>query len=253
MTYTPVHNRFWSDGWVRQLNALDRYLFLYLLTNGRARLTGIYELPLDLMASECGIDEKDLRISMLQRLEPKVYYREGWVIITNYTKHQVGGGHKYLQGVKANYEELPAKIKEIAKDYGYPIHTLSIPYQHFPNRIEENRIDNTGELRSRTLVVEEDCPSELRRESDDSKSPRISGDKKKAYDELIAWSEKERDFKFPKTSITKQYRAFKLANQNGFTRIQLMEKWEEMAMDKFWQKTGFDWMNVVQQLSIKPL
>ncbi len=137
MEYTPVHNRFWSDGWVRGLNALDRYLFLYLLTNGRAKLTGIYELPLDLMASESGIDQRDLQV-MLVRLEPKIYYREGWVILTNYLKHHIGGGHKFGQGVKAQFNEIPSKIRDLAKGYGYPIDTLYMEYPHFPNRREEN-------------------------------------------------------------------------------------------------------------------
>lgn len=160
MEYTPVHNRFWSDGWVRHLNALDRYLFLYLLTNGRAKLTGIYELPLDLMASESGIDEKDLRLSMLQRLEPKIYYKEGWVIVINYLKHRIGGGHKYNAGVRANYEELPEKIQALAKSFGYPIDTLSIGYQRFPSIVDKNRIDNTSVATAprRVLESEEDRP-----------------------------------------------------------------------------------------------
>ncbi len=139
MTYTPVHNRFWSDGWVRGLNALDRYLFLYLLTNGRAGLTGIYELPLDLMASESGIDEKDLRNSMLNRLEPKIYYKEGWVIIVNYPNHRVSNSPKLLAGIAKSYGEVPKKIQELAVAYGYPIHTISIPIPTSRNRIEENR------------------------------------------------------------------------------------------------------------------
>lgn len=145
MTYTPVHNRLWSDGWIRSLNALDRYLFLYLLTNGRAKLTGIYELPLDLMAAESGIDERDLKGAMLQRLEPKVYYREGWVILVNYPKHHIAGGHKFQQGVKSQFEELPAKIQDIAKGYGYPMDRVSVGYRPFPDRIEENRKEYISE------------------------------------------------------------------------------------------------------------
>jgi len=125
MGYTPIQHRFWSDGWVRQLNALDRYLFLYLLTNERVSITGIYELPLDIMANESGIDEKDLRISMLSRLEPKIYYREGWVIIINYPKHRVSNSPKYLTGFSRAFSSLPRPIQDIAKGYGYPIDTIS--------------------------------------------------------------------------------------------------------------------------------
>lgn len=143
MTYTPVHNRFWSDGWVRSLNALDRYLFLYLLTNGRARMNGIYELPLDLMASESGIDEKDLRMSMLPRLEPKIYYREGWVIIVNYLNHHLNGGPKYDIGVKKDFDLLPKKIQELARSYGYSIDTLSKGISVSRSIVKNSKEENT--------------------------------------------------------------------------------------------------------------
>lgn len=169
-SYTPVQNRFWSDGWVRQLNALDRYLFLYLLTNGRAELTGIYELPLDLMASESGIDEKDLRLSMLLRLEPKVYYKEGWVILRNYPNHRVSDSPKLLAGIRNDFLALPKHIQEIAKSVGYPIDTLSIPHRVSANRIEENRIDNTV-ANAKGLTIQKDT-------SDTDKPIRSSGGKK---------------------------------------------------------------------------
>lgn len=95
--------------------------------------------------------------------------------------------------------------------------------------------------------------SDLEEYSGDSKSPRISGDKRKAYLEMIAWSEAERGFPFPKTLIMKQFRAFKLANENQIPRERLMDEWQTMASDKFWQKAGFDWMNVVQECLKKPL
>lgn len=162
MSYTPIQNRFWADGWVRQLNALDRYLFLYLLTNGRASLTGIYELPLDLMASESGIDEKDLRLSMLQRLEPKIYYREGWVIIKNYPKHRVSNSPKLLSGIRRSFDELPKQIQEIALSYGYPIDTLSIPIGVSFKRREENRIDLGKADALQEITLEEDTDKEPR-------------------------------------------------------------------------------------------
>lgn len=105
----------------------------------------------------------------------------------------------------------------------------------------------------RPQIVETREASDLDGVSGDSKSPRLSPDKRKAYDELIAWSENERGFEFPKTSRLKQYRAFKLANENKIPRDHLIERWEDMSSDKFWQKVGFDWMNVVQELLKKPV
>jgi hypothetical protein len=174
MSYTPVQNRFWSDGWVRQLNALDRYLFLYLLTNGRAGRTGVYELPLDLMASESGIDERDLKGSMLHRLEPRIVYKEGWIFIVNYPKYLIGDGPKFWSGVRNSFKELPEKIQALAKDSGYPMDRLSIPYSGFSNRIEENRID-------KKLADETSAPIERIRDEEPTKSEKRTKDKETIY------------------------------------------------------------------------
>lgn len=84
-----IDTRLWHDNWIRNLNALDRYLFIYLLTNDKCSYCGIYELPLSIMAFESGLDERDLEKTMLPRLSPKVKYHEGWVYITNFKKYHV--------------------------------------------------------------------------------------------------------------------------------------------------------------------
>lgn len=80
----------------------------------------------------------------------------------------------------------------------------------------------------------------------------VPGNKRKAYDELIAWAEHERGFPFLKTMRTKQYKAFQIANREGIKRERLIERWENMSADKFWRKNGFDWMNVVDSFNTKP-
>lgn len=233
MNYTPIHNRFWSDGWVRQLNALDRYLFLYLLTNGRAQCTGIYELPLDMMATECGIDEKDLRLSMLQRLEPKVYYKEGWVIIMNFIKHRVSDSPALIKGILNEFEELPPHIKEIALQKGYPLHTLPRPSR---SRVEQSRVDTTAKA-EKNYTIEED-----------GNKPKTS---RKGYESMVSWAVERRGNPFLKGS-TKQYSALKLAKENGITSTRLKERWIEFESDPYWEKKGFDWMNVVTSFNKKP-
>src|SRR5215475_8216308 len=83
-----INTRFWSDSFVvDKLNALDRLLFLYLLTNDKANIIGIYEIPLRTAAFETGI-EKDNLEKMLERLSPKIEYFDGWVYIRRYVDNQ---------------------------------------------------------------------------------------------------------------------------------------------------------------------
>lgn len=120
-----INTKFWSDGWVRKINPLDRYFFLYLLTNGHTNISGIYELPIETMAYESGLDERDLEKSMLPKIEPKIYYRDGWVIIPNFIKHQNQKSPTIKKGVEAELLLTPAKIIHFAIEYGYPMDTLS--------------------------------------------------------------------------------------------------------------------------------
>lgn len=237
MNYTPIHNRFWSDGWIRQLNALDRYLFIYLLTNGRSQCTGIYELPLDMMATECGIDEKDLRISMLQRLEPKIYYKEGWIIIMNFIKHRVSDSPALIKGIQNEFEELPPHIKEIAIKNGYPLHTLPIPSR---SRVEKSRVENPAVADSSIRIEKTDNEGDVRER-------KVKDDAVAKYESLLQWAEERRGFKF--TNRTKQYVALKKARLNDISMSRLKDRWTECEGETW--RDGFDWTSVVSSYDKK--
>lgn len=83
-----VNTDFWSDAYVvDHLNPLDRYLFIYLFTNPHTNVAGVYELSTRIMSFETGIEREEL-LRMLKRLEPKVKYVGGWVILQNGIRHQ---------------------------------------------------------------------------------------------------------------------------------------------------------------------
>lgn len=130
MTMRSVQDRFWSDGWVRKLNPLDRYLFLYLLTNEHTSWCGIYELEIGQMAFESGIDERDLERSMLPRLSPKIIYLDGWVWVPNWVKHHMSeSGNlspQQKEGITKAMEKVPEQIRDKMKE----IESGSIPYTY---------------------------------------------------------------------------------------------------------------------------
>lgn len=106
-----IDPKLWSDQWVRKLNPLDRYLFIYLLTNERSSWCGVYELDLGVMAFESGIDERDLEKSMLPRLSPKVLYVDGWVCFRNWDKYHNNGSEQTKKGIENAWEAVPEKIR----------------------------------------------------------------------------------------------------------------------------------------------
>lgn len=135
-----VQDRFWSDGWVRKLNPLDRYLFLYLLTNDKTNWAGIYELEIGMMAYESGLDERDLERSMLPRLSPKVIYVDGWVYIPNWVRHHHSESgtmsRQQKEGVKNAWNKIPEKIRLKIKE----IEEKGIPYAHPIDRVSPSSL-----------------------------------------------------------------------------------------------------------------
>lgn len=105
-----INSKFWSDSFVvDKLNPLDRYLFLYFLTNEKTNICGVYELPLRTISYETGIDKEEI-IRMLARLKGKVEYKDGWVCLTNFIKHQNTKSKDVQAGIDKLLDNLPEEI-----------------------------------------------------------------------------------------------------------------------------------------------
>lgn len=129
-----IDTRFWSDNWVvEELNPLDRYLFLYLLTNDKTNIAGVYEISVKTIANETGIDKEEVS-RMIERLKPKVVYVDGWIVLKNFRKYQ-SKNPKIQRGIEIELEKAPEQIREIA--YGYPMDRLS----HSNSNSNSNGID----------------------------------------------------------------------------------------------------------------
>lgn len=106
-----VNTRFWSDGFIRsKLNPLDRYLFLYFLTNERTTICGVYELPIEIISSETGIEKETIE-KMMPRLEGRVELFGSWVIVPNFLKHQ-SLNPSVILGIQREYNALPEPVRD---------------------------------------------------------------------------------------------------------------------------------------------
>lgn len=130
MTMRSIDTRFWSDGWIRKLNALDRYVMLYLLTNEHSTWCGVYELDIEMLAFESGVDKVDLERAIFPRLAPKAIYFDGWVYIPNWMKYHLSTSGtlspQHKKGFDDAWGKVPARIRRKIKE------------------IEENRIPTEG-------------------------------------------------------------------------------------------------------------
>lgn len=108
-----VNTRFWIDDYISELDPIEKLLFLYLITNPATEISGVYELPIKVMAVQTGID-KDMVIKILKRFEKdkKIVHKDGWVVVTNFSRHQTNNP-SVQKGIDRSLAEIPSKIRFI--------------------------------------------------------------------------------------------------------------------------------------------
>lgn len=135
-----INTRFWSDGFIVSLDALDRYLFLYFLTNEHTNICGIYELPLRTAINELNITQQQF-VKSLKKLEGKIFYIEGWIYVKNFEKYQTYN-ENVKKGIETAKKEIPKNIMDkiakipISKTDGIPMVTQ--PYTNPPSYLNSN-------------------------------------------------------------------------------------------------------------------
>lgn len=122
-----VNTRFWDDDYIMALGPTEKLVFLYVLTNPLTDLCGAYQITLKRICFDTGLKPAKL-LEILSRFEEagKIIYRDGWIVIKNFAKHQVSNP-KVAKGIERSLNDCPDWIK----------HTLSIGY-HSPPHLNPN-------------------------------------------------------------------------------------------------------------------
>ena len=129
-----IHSSFWQDAFVLNLTPEEKYFYLYLMTNSKTSQCGIYELPKKVMELETGYNLETVDKLLRRFIEyGKVMYslKTNEIFLVNWCKYNYTNSPKVLACIKKELQEVKCKefvrkIQVLAKDYGYPIDSLSI-------------------------------------------------------------------------------------------------------------------------------
>lgn len=127
--YRQVHVHIWKDGWFLDLEPMYKLFFIYLFTNERASISGIYELSRRVMAFESGLTFSEID-GALQAFdtEGKAYYDDGVVWVPNLRKYHESKSPKVVTFIEEDVGRLKnCKLKSIYVDK-YHMDTVSIGY-----------------------------------------------------------------------------------------------------------------------------
>ena len=120
-----INTHFWNDNYICNLDPIEKLLFLYFLTNQNTNIAGVYEINLKQVSLDTGID-REMVLKILSRFESekKIFYFEGFIIFSNFIKHQNQQSEKIKSGIEKILTELPEKVKKFIskqiKGYPYP-------------------------------------------------------------------------------------------------------------------------------------
>lgn len=132
-----IKDSFWTDPYIEKLSPDYKLVFLYLLTNPLANISGVYEIRLKRMAFETGYDTEVIE-NILKRFikDGKIIQFESWVVIVNHIKHQ-SLGELTAKGINREILEAPQEVQDL---------------------FEEKIVKNSKEEEYAVLTLKEDKP-----------------------------------------------------------------------------------------------
>ncbi|GAG51156.1 unnamed protein product, partial [marine sediment metagenome] len=156
------NTNYWTDPFVRKLNAHGKLLFSYLWTNDHCNQAGVYEIDLETIAFETKLPEEELP-DLLQRLEPKVkWFQDKDVIwVRNFISHQAKSP-KFLIAAANCLKKLNSNgISSEVVSFNLECHRISIPYRYtndsisiLPDSDSDSKSSSSSNKRKRVVKGE---------------------------------------------------------------------------------------------------
>lgn len=118
----------WSDDWFYDLDPSEKLMWVFLLTNDRQNVAGVFKANERWIGANTGFERQVVEM-ILSRFEQvdKIRRVDDWIIITNHYKHQ-SLSPKIESGIKRIVSELPKNVLE-----RYPMDMVCIRYRTLLN------------------------------------------------------------------------------------------------------------------------
>ena len=104
---------FWDRVYIRKLKPVEKLLYLYFITNPLTNISGVYQIDKERMAFDSGIKIKEID-TILQKLQAdgKIFYKDGWLVVRNFIKHQNFSNIKIQEGINRELRKSPPELKQ---------------------------------------------------------------------------------------------------------------------------------------------
>jgi len=216
-----VSTKIWSDTWFEDLTPNQKLLFIYLITNEKTNMLGIYEVSFKKISFETGIQRSEVEkaIKIFEEAGP-VRYEHNHIILTKFLKHQNFNTNMKKSAIDV-YNELPKELKD--KGLNLSKETVTESFERLSNHL--------GMVRK--IEVEYEYELEVEKEEEEEE------EKKEVYflDDVLLNEKFEEFIKFRKelrkkmTPTTIKKAVEKLNRYDSETAIKMLEQ----SMANGWQ------------------
>lgn len=165
--YRQIHTKIWKDGWFSDLSAEEKLLFVYLFSNERASVAGMYELPIKVICFESGLDRKavDAALNKFDRAG-KVHHENGIVWVVNLRKYNENNSPKVAARLNKDLAAVSdCRLKRRYLVYynpiessGYGMDTVSIPK---PESVSEQEHEQETEQEQEQESIGANAPAPI--------------------------------------------------------------------------------------------
>lgn len=148
-----LHTRMWEDTYFFNLNRLEKLAFIYLLTNDKVSLTGIYELPDQFIVFNLGATNDEVQqIKIKFQNDGKFVFKDGWVKIVNHDKYNSFSGSA-LDAREKEFKNVP---KDMITPRDTPrVHPLNIYNNNqysINNRVVKGKYSSLKDITEKDLL-----------------------------------------------------------------------------------------------------
>lgn len=121
-----INTVFWDDAYVTNLDPSEKLLFIYIITNPCTNISGIYQISLKRISLDTGI-EKEMVCKIFERFQKdqKILYKDGWIAIKNFIKHQNTNSPLIVKGIERELYNVPTELLSFVDASIYGIDTVS--------------------------------------------------------------------------------------------------------------------------------
>jgi hypothetical protein len=108
-----INTKIWIDKYVYNLEVDEKLLFLYFLTNQHTNICGIYEIMFNQIVLDTRMKAETI-FKCLQKFEDddKIIFRDNWVAIKNFQKHQQSSKGNVQKGIENGLKEAPELLRK---------------------------------------------------------------------------------------------------------------------------------------------